>query len=431
MMIRSGIRGLLAAALLGAVLVISACARAPQKPSSPSDSASAQGTPIVETGAQVLIEHYLPELRKHRVGLVMNPTARIGNTHMLDTLLSLDVPVKALFAPEHGFRGDAGAGESIRDGVDSASGLPIFSLYGHTRKPTPEMLQKVDLLVFDMQDVGARFYTYLSTLGLVLEAAGDAQIPVWILDRPNPAGGKYMAGWVMQPQYESFVGAYPVPMAHGMTLGELALLLKGEGWLHTSNAPQIKVIKMNGWRRDMRWPQTGLKWIAPSPNLPRFKNALVYLGTCLFEGSSISEGRGTDDPFLLVGAPGLEVDSLGLNELEELFHVALAETTYTPRSIPGKALHPKYEGQQITGVHITLPDASVSDFRPVAFGVALFRRMLRAVPGAEVKPYLYKLAGTKAIDQVLKERHPGDISNSWRYGLQLFRERRGPYLLYK
>lgn len=430
MMICSGIRGLLEAALIGLVLAGSACARAPHHPPSPADSTAAQEHPIVKTGAQVLIEQHLPELRQHHVGLVMNPTARIGDTHMLDTLLSLHVPVKALFAPEHGFRGDAGAGETIRNGVDSASGLPIYSLYGKTRKPTPQMLQNVDLLVFDMQDVGARFYTYLSTLGLILEAAGDAHIPVWILDRPNPAGGNYMAGWIMQSEYESFVGAYPLPVAHGMTLGELALLLKGEGWLNTATPPDIRVIKMEGWHRDMRWPQTGLTWTPPSPNLPRFKNALVYLGTCLFEGTSLSEGRGTGDPFMLIGAPGLQVDSMGLEKLETEFHVALAETTYTPRSIPGKSLHPKFEGQQITGVHITLPDSSVNDFKPVSFGVTLLRRMLRAAPDAKIKPYLYKLSGSKAVDELIKGRHPEDIPGSWRYGLQLFRERRGPYLLY-
>src|SRR5699024_7078966 len=165
-----------------------------------------------EPGAQVLIEHHLDELKGKKVGLVMNSTARVEGTHMLDTLLALGVDVTALFSPEHGFRGEYGAGEMIQNGVDQASGLPVFSLYGDTKKPTPKMLQQVDLLLFDMQGVGARFYTYISTLGLVLEAAAESNIPIWILDRPNPAGGQMIAGWLMREKHRSFVGAYPIPM---------------------------------------------------------------------------------------------------------------------------------------------------------------------------------------------------------------------------
>src|SRR5699024_2804303 len=162
---------------------------------------------------------------------VMNPTARVEGTHMLDTLLARGVNVTALFAPEHGFRGDAGAGEVIENGVDQATGLPVYSLYGDTRKPTPEMLQHVDLLLFDMQGVGARFYTYITTLGLVLEAAAASDVPVWVLDRPNPAGGKYISRWMMRKGHQSFVGAYAIPMAYGLTLGELAKMIVGEHWI--------------------------------------------------------------------------------------------------------------------------------------------------------------------------------------------------------
>src|SRR5690554_6829215 len=175
----------------------------------------------VTIGAEKLIAQHLDELSGKRIGLVMNPTARIGDVHMLDTLLALDVNITALFAPEHGFRGEAGAGELIEDGIDRESGLPVFSLYGETRQPTPEMLSHVDILIFDMQDVGARFYTYIATLGLVIEAAANASVPVWVLDRPNPAGGNYVSGWLLEDEFTSFVGPYPIPIAHGLTMGEI------------------------------------------------------------------------------------------------------------------------------------------------------------------------------------------------------------------
>lgn len=165
----------------------------------------------VQVGADLLIQRHLPELTGRNIGLVMNPTARVDGTHMLDTLRSLGVSIKALFAPEHGFRGNYGAGEKIADGVDASTGLPVFSLYGATRKPSPAMLEGIDLLIFDMQDVGARFYTYISTLGLVLEAAAENNIEVWVLDRPNPAGGNYVSGWMLDPKHTSFVGAFPIP----------------------------------------------------------------------------------------------------------------------------------------------------------------------------------------------------------------------------
>ncbi|MEX0823422.1 MAG: DUF1343 domain-containing protein, partial [Balneolaceae bacterium] len=261
-------------------------------------SESAQQNKIVRTGAEILISDHLDELDGKRMGLVMNPTARIGTTHVLDTLLALDANITALFAPEHGFRGEAGAGEKIEDGTDQASGLPVFSLYGDTRKPTPEMMNAVDILIFDMQDVGARFYTYISTLGLVLEAASESGTPVWILDRPNPLGGNYVSGWVLEEEFKSFVGAYPIPIAHGLTMGELGLMIAGEGWMDFENKPELRVIKMNGWSRNMIWPDTGLPWVSPSPNLARFDQAFIYPGMVYFEGTTLSEGRGTEDPFL-------------------------------------------------------------------------------------------------------------------------------------
>jgi uncharacterized protein YbbC (DUF1343 family) len=245
------------------------CKSAPDEPEIPEER--------VILGAEIFIDRHLEELEGERIGLVMNPTARIGRVHMLDRLLELNLNITALFAPEHGFRGEAGAGEKIEDGIDRDSGLPVFSLYGDTRKPTPEMLEHVDILIFDMQDVGARFYTYIATLGLVIESAAAAGIPVWVLDRPNPAGGNYVSGWIMEDEFKSFVGPYPVPIAHGLTMGEIAKMMVGERWINFDSEPDVRVVLMEGWNRSMKWPDTGLRWVAPSPNLPTFEHAFFYL----------------------------------------------------------------------------------------------------------------------------------------------------------
>ena len=375
----------------------------------------------VKTGAEILLEHHLGELDGKRVGLVMNPTARVGDTHMLDTLLARNVNVTALFAPEHGFRGDAGAGETIEDGVDQATGLPVYSLYGDTRKPTPEMLQKVDVLLFDLQDVGARFYTYNVTLGLVLEAAASAEKPVWVLDRPNPAGGDYVAGWMLDEQYKSFVGAYPIPMAHGMTLGELAQMMIGERWIDFDEKPQLRVIKMEGWKRSLKWPDTGLEWYPPSPNLPTFEHAFMYLGTVLFEGTNLSEGRGTPDPFLTIGAPNTEITDKQLGDLKKQFPaVQIERTTFTPKSMPGKALHPKLEGETCYGVKLSIK--KYDDLSPVKFGVELLELLLENTDGGKQTDFIYKLAGSQEVQ-------PFNIN--WQEEVEQFRKDRAPYLIYE
>jgi uncharacterized protein YbbC (DUF1343 family) len=379
----------------------------------------------VKTGAEILIENHLDELEGQRIGLVMNPTARIGDTHMLDTLMALDVNVSALFAPEHGFRGEAGAGEKIEDGMDQETGLPVFSLYGDTRKPTPEMLEEVDLLIFDMQDVGARFYTYNATMGLVIEAAADAGVPVWILDRPNPAGGDYVSGWLMEDEYQSFVGAYPIPVAHGLTLGELAQMAVGENWLDTDAQPDVRVIQMENWTRDMKWPDTGLDWIAPSPNLPTFDHAFMYLGTVFFEGTSLSEGRGTDDPFLTAGAPATYLSDGNLEELNNLSENVLVHAAeFTPESITGVAISPKHQDAVCNGVHIELTGY---DFDPVKTGLTIFATLVQSTPDYETRDFIYLLAGSTEIDQLMS----GELSiDEINFELDDFLERRERYLLY-
>lgn len=381
----------------------------------------------VKIGAERLLEDFPGALEGKRLGLVMNPTARIGDVHMLDTLLSLGYNVTALYAPEHGFRGNFGAGEKIVDGIDEASGLKVYSLYGTTRKPTREMLAEVDALIFDMQDVGARFYTYISTLGLVLEAASEAGIEVWVLDRPNPAGGDYVAGWMLEKEHTSFVGAYPIPVAHGMTMGELAKMMVGEGWITLGNSDfSPNVITMQGWTRVMKWPTTGLDWVPPSPNLPTWETAYVYLGTCFFEGSTLSEGRGTPSPFLTIGGPGLMIPEVELNRISETWGVGLRPTEFTPLSIPDKAPNPKHKDRTIEGVQISDDVSNLKD--PVAFGLDLFRTALRSTSLDSLNSFRYRLAGTNRIDSLL--RSVDNPADTWAAEVAAFKERRKPYLLY-
>ena len=376
-------------------------------------------------GAEILIDRYLDELEEKRIGLVMNPTARIGDVHMLDTLLALDASVTALFAPEHGFRGEAGAGEIIEDGIDQESGLPVFSLYGETRQPTPEMLDHVDVLIFDMQDVGARFYTYIATLGLVIESAANAGVPVWVLDRPNPAGGNYVSGWLLEEEFESFVGPYPIPIAHGLTMGEIAQMMVGERWIDFDTEPELRVVEMEGWNRDMKWPDTGLDWVPPSPNLPTFEHAFLYLGTVYYEGTTLSEGRGTDNPFLLMGDPNTNLTDEDMERLQNLSESLIIERAeFTPVSIEGVAPSPKHEGEVCYGIRIEARDY---DFDPVITGLEIFSVMMQATSDYELRSFRHLLAGTREIDRLIN----GEISTAdLNFQLEEYLEQRKPYLLY-
>lgn len=380
----------------------------------------------VKTGAEQLISSYFNELEGKRVGLVMNPTAVVNGVHMLDTLMSLNVEISALFAPEHGFRGEAGAGEKIEDGVDLETGLPVYSLYGSSRKPSPEMLEGIDLLLFDMQDVGARFYTYHATMGLVIEAATDAGIPVWILDRPNPLGGNYVSGWVIQDEFSSFVGPYPIPVAHGMTLGELAMMMAGENWLDSETDPDVRVIEMDGWERTMLWPATNLPWIAPSPNLPTFEHAYVYIGTCLIEGTTLSEGRGTENPFLTIGSPGTELSDDDFERLNnQIAGGRIEPVEFTPEAIPGVASNPKHEGQQSFGVRIFVDDYRLYD--PFQNGLILLAELMKNSPDASTNNFLYRLAGTEKVNQIISGEVEPDEAD---FGLNYYLDARNAYLLY-
>lgn len=392
----------------------------------------------VQTGAEMLVENEFETLAGKRVGLITNPTARVENEHLIDVLAEADrVELTALFGPEHGLRGHAAAGEAVESGRDAETGVPIHSLYGDQRRPSQAMLDSVDVLVFDIQDIGARFYTYISTMGLAMQAAAEAKIPFVVLDRPNPLGGEYVSGFVIDSSLTSFVGKYPIPIAHGMTTGELARMIRGEGLLPGLEHLDLTVVQMCGWERSMRWQETGLSWLAPSPNIPDFHAALLYPGTAFLEGTSVSEGRGTAGPFAYVGAPWIRPEALAeaLNR-RALPGVQFYPITFSPRSISGVAPNPKWENRLIFGVRQSITD--LETFQPVETGVhlldALYRQAPDSVRGGSFfrSDWLANLAGTRALEQqIANDYGPEQIIAGWHEEVRAFRSRRSPYLLYE
>jgi len=295
-----------------------------------------------------------------RVGLIANHTAvdRSGQT-ILQIFRDLpDTRVTALFGPEHGFTGQAAAGDSVSH--QQIGNIPVFSLYGEINKPTPEMLTNVDVLVYDIMDIGARYYTYISTMGLAMEAAAERKIPFVVLDRPNPIGGSIVQGSWLEKEQFSFVGKYPVPVRHGLTSGELARMIDGQGWLGENRRVELVVIPLVNWSREQFFDDSRSDFIPPSPNIPSLETALLYPGTCLFEGTNISEGRGTDQPFALIGSPWLDSRKV-LTDAGSVDGFSLRDTTFTPIPIPGKALYPKWENQVCHGLSVKITDRQLAD----------------------------------------------------------------------
>ncbi len=337
--------------------------------------------PHVKSGAQVLVDRGFDRLIGKRVGLITNHTAMVDSTHLIDLLASDDrFELVALFGPEHGLRGLSQAGDKIEDSVDSATGVPVYSLYGARRSPPDSILANLDVLLFDIQDIGARFYTYISTMGRSMQAAARAGVPFLVLDRPNPLGRR-TEGFVLDSADFSFVGLYPIPITHGMTVGELALMIRGEHMLPGLDSLDLDVVPVSGWDPDSLWPSYGSNWINPSPNIPDFETALVYPGAGLFEGTSWSEGRGTMTPFLNVGAPDIDAEALAdsLNA-EGLPGVRFEATTFTPQSIPVMAESPKLLDIPLRGIRIVVTESD--QFEPVATGVHLVSAAYRFTPEA-------------------------------------------------
>jgi uncharacterized protein YbbC (DUF1343 family) len=383
-------------------------------------------SPRVKTGADVLLEKRLDILRGKRVGLITNQSGRVSSgEYLLDALIARHVKVTTLFGPEHGIRGTEPAGEAVSDSVDGKTHIPVFSLYGRIRKPTPSMLMNVDLLLFDIQDVGARFYTYLSTLGLCMEAAAEKGIPFVLLDRPNPLGGMLTDGPVIPDSLRSFVGMFPVPVIYGLTIGELAAMANGEGWLAGGVRADLTVIPMEGWTRRMLWRDTGLPWIPPSPNIRRPETALVYPATCYLEATNISEGRGTEDPFHVIGAPFVDGRELAVVlSSEGLPGVRVRDVGFTPASS-------KFRGVDCSGVSM---EFTMSDsLRPVRVGVDILCVLRKRYPDSLTvnRRGLARLLGDpEALDLITGGKSPEFITERWEAARSAYKAKASGYFIY-
>lgn len=363
----------------------------------------------ITTGAQQT-GLYFPGLKGKSIGVVCNQTSMVGTAHLVDTLINSGLKVKAIFSPEHGFRGQAEAGAEIQDGKDRKTGVKIISLYGKKKKPLPEDLAGIDILLFDIQDVGVRFYTYISTLTLIMEAAAEQGIPLIVTDRPNP-NGFYVDGPVLDTAFRSFIGMHPVPVVYGMTIGEYALMINGERWLGDKRC-DLRVIPLSGYTHNMLVSLP----VRPSPNLPTWQSIYLYPSLCLFEGTFISVGRGTGSPFQVIGHPAYYVGSY----------------FFTPKSIPGVSEHPPFESQVCYGSNLTgfAENFLKNDHHfNILYMVGMYD-MFKDSTGF-FNSYFDKLAGNERLRNDIMNRVPeSEIRKSWESDLTAFRQLRKKYLLY-
>ncbi|WP_077328116.1 exo-beta-N-acetylmuramidase NamZ family protein [Virgibacillus siamensis] len=380
-------------------------------------------------GVEVLLKDKMDLLEGKRVGLITNPT---GVDKELNSVVDVlynhpDVNLTTLYGPEHGVRGSAQAGEYVEYYIDEHTGLPVYSLYGETRKPTPEMLENVDVLLFDIQDVGTRFYTYIYTMALAMEAAEENDIQFIVLDRPNPLSGTKVQGPVLDPDYSSFVGKYPIPLRHGMTVGELAKLFNNEYGI----GADLTVVEMQGWKRNMYYDETPLEFVMPSPNMPTTDTAMVYPGAALIEGTNVSEGRGTTRPFELIGAPFIDSTELAstLNDLN-LPGVRFRAASFTPQ-------FSKHSGTLSHGIQIHVTHKP--SFNPVTTGLHIVKTIhdlypedfeFRAENSQGISFFDY-LVGNGWIREAIEEGKSVEyMKNRWQDELNEFSNIREGYLLY-
>jgi len=367
------------------------------------ETTPAETKPLL-TGAEQM-QLYLPKLQGKRVGMVVNQTSIVGKSHLVDTLLSRGVKITTIFAPEHGFRGEADAGAYVKDAKDTKTGLPIVSLYGKNKKPLPEQLTNVDVLVFDIQDVGARFYTYISTMHYVMEAAAENGKEVLILDRPNP-NGHYVDGPVLQPEHKSFVGMHPIPIVHGLTVGELANMINGEKWLEGQRQAKITVIPVANYNHSTPYTLP----VKPSPNLPNQQAIILYPSLCLFEGTNVSVGRGTSTPFQVIGSP----------------YYKLKDFSFTPVSTPG-ATDPPYKNQACYGKDLT--DPTIAQPFTLAYLIDFYKNS--SDQAKFFNNFFEKLAGTSELrKQIIAGKTEAEIRASWEPALSNYKTLRKKYLLY-
>ena len=360
----------------------------------------------IKTGADNY-EKYLPLLNGKNVGIVTNQTGIVGEkTHLVDFLLKKKVKIKTIFAPEHGFRGTANAGEHLNDEIDAKTGLQIVSLYGKNSKPTPEQLQGIDVVVFDIQDVGSRFYTFISTLHIVMEACAENNIPIIVLDRPNPVGS-IVDGPILEKEFSSFVGMDAIPILHGMTFGEYAKMLNGEKWLKNGVQCKLTVIECENYKRQMAYSLP----IKPSPNLPNDQSINLYASLCLFEGTNVSMGRGTETQFQIYGSP----------------YLPKIDFVFTPKPNFG-AKEPTYNGVLCYGEDLT----NYPKLNKIELKWLLKAYNTTSDKSRFFNKFFTRLAGTKKLqEQIEAGVSETDIRNSWKKGLENFKKIRVKYLIYK
>lgn len=357
------------------------------------------------------IDTYLPLLKNKKIALAINHTSLVDGVSLADTLKSLQVDIRKIFAPEHGFRGTAGAGEKVNHGIDSQTGISITSLYGKRKKPLPEDLKGIEIVLFDIQDVGVRFYTYISTMTYIMEACAEQNIEVLILDRPNP-NGHYIAGPILEKEHSSFIGLHTVPIVHGMTIAEYAQMVNGEGWLANGKTCKLSYILCENYTHQSFYELP----VKPSPNLRTMKSIYMYPFLCLFEGTVMSVGRGTDKPFTIFGAPDYPA----------------GEYEFTPVSTEG-ATNPLYEGKTCKGYDLSaLSEDSLRRIQQISLDYLI--RSYKNYPNKNTffNPTFTLLAGNKSLEQAIKAgKTAEEIYASWDEGLKAFAALREKYLLYK
>jgi uncharacterized protein YbbC (DUF1343 family) len=398
--------------ILYCVIFLSLKCNSAHPPKTIISEASRQDEIRIITGAE-RTESYFPVLKGKKIGLIVNQTSMIGSVHLVDSLMRAGMSIKRVFAPEHGFRGDADAGEKINDAKDPVTGLEIISLYGNKKKPSLQDLGDLDLLVFDIQDVGVRFFTYLSTLHYVMEAAAESGIPLIVLDRPNP-NGHYIDGPLLNPEYKSFVGLHPVPVVYGMTIGEYAQMINGEKWLNNGIQCKLTVIPVDNYNHRKKYVLP----VRPSPNLPNLRSILLYPSICYFEGTTVSIGRGTTKQFQVLGHPKLKSDY-----------------SFTPSPNPG-AKDPPHKGLICYGTDLsTVSEEQLFDHASINLNYVI--SYYKQLAGMNEKFFLDnlffdKLAGTDQLrKQISDGRTATEIKESWQADLQKFKQIRKKYLLYR
>ena len=365
----------------------------------------------VRMGAEQM-EKLLPLLEGKRIALVVNHTSVIGrsHTHLLDTLLSLKVDVRKVFAPEHGFRGNADAGETVKNGRDTKSGKPILSLYGKNKKPTPAQLEDIDLVLFDIQDVGARFYTYISTMHYVMEACAENKKSFIVTDRPNPCD--YIDGPVREASKKSFVGMHPIPVLHGCTVGELAQMINGEGWLKDGLRCELTVIPVEGWKHGQPYSLP----IKPSPNLPNDQSIALYASLCPFEGTSVSVGRGTHTPFQIIGSPD----------------ILAYPYTFIPEALGGFDKNPLHKGKACSGLDLRyIQTPKGFSLKYVIEFYQAYRKAGKADRFFTRASWFDLLLGTSSVrEAIIAGKDETSIRSIWQRSLDDYKVIRQRYLLY-